>query len=232
MTTKPVRSALRKMRILLVDDHAIVREGFAELINHSPDLQVCGEAKTAAEAMEAVGRLKPDLALVDLSLQGGSGLDLIKNLRTLHPLLPMLVVSMHEEQLYAARALQAGALGYVMKREAFKTVLHAIRAVLRGEVFLSKNVRERMLHQMVGVRPPAQRTGVAQLSDRELEVFELIGEGRTTRHIAGKLHLSVSTVETHRAHIKEKLSLSNPAELMRAAVEWVNSANPPVSPNR
>src|SRR6266508_2751453 len=202
MTTKLIRSPLRKQRILLVDDHAIVREGFAELINQSADLQVCGEAKTAAEAMEAAGRLKPDLAVVDLSLQGGSGLELIKNLKALHPLLPMLVVSMHEERLYAQRALQAGALGYVMKREAFKTVLLAIRAVLRGEVFLSKNVRERMLQQMVGGTPPPQRTGVAQLSDRELEVFELMGEGRTTRHIAGKLHVSVSTVETHRAHIK------------------------------
>lgn len=223
MTTKPVHSALRKQRILLVDDHATVREGFAELINHSPDLQVCGEAKTAAEAMEAVARLKPNLAVVDLSLQGGSGLDLIKNLKVLYPLLPMLVVSMHEEQLYAARALQAGALGYVMKREAFKTVLQAIRSVLRGKVFLSGNVREQLLHQMVGGVPLVQRTGVAQLSDRELEVFELIGEGRTTRQIAGKLHLSVSTVETHRAHIKEKLNLGNPAELMRAAVEWASS---------
>jgi DNA-binding NarL/FixJ family response regulator len=223
MTTRPVHSALRKRRVLLVDDHATVREGFAELINHSPDLQVCGEAKSAAEAMEAVARRKPNLAVVDLSLQGGSGLDLIKNLKVLHPLLPMLVVSMHEENLYAARALQAGAQGYVMKREAFKTVLHAIRAVLRGEVFLSRNVREQLLHQMVGGVPPPQRTGVAQLSDRELEIFQLIGEGRTTRQIAGKFHLSVSTVETHRAHVKQKLNLSNPAELMRAAVEWVNA---------
>jgi DNA-binding NarL/FixJ family response regulator len=223
MTTKLVRSALRKWQILLVEDHGIVREGFAELINHSPDLQVCGEAKSAAKAIEAVGRLKPDLAVVDLSLDGGSGLDLIKNLRVLHPLLPMLVVSMHEEELYAARALQAGALGYVMKREAFKTVLHAIRAVLRGEVFLSKNAREQMLHQMVGGAASPQRAGIAQLSDRELEVFQLIGEGRTTRHIAGKLHLSLSTIETHRAHIKVKLNLSDSAQLMRAAVEWVNS---------
>ena len=223
MTTKPVHSTLRKQRVLLVDDHAIVREGFAELINHSPDLQVCGEAKTAAEAMEAVARLKPNLAVVDLSLQGGSGLDLIKNLKVLYPLLPMLVVSMHEEQLYAARALQAGALGYVMKREAFKTVLQAIRSVLQGKVFLSRNVREQLLRQMVGGVPVLQRTGVAQLSDRELEVFELMGEGRTTRQIAGKFHLSVSTVETHRAHIKEKLNLSNPSELMRAAVEWASS---------
>ena len=223
MTTKRVPSTLRKQRVLLVDDHATVREGFTELINHSPDLQVCGEAKTAAEAMDAVARLKPNVAVVDLSLQGGSGLDLIKNLKALHPRLPMLVVSMHEEQLYAARALQAGALGYVMKREAFKTVLTAIRTVLRGAVFLSRNVREQLLHQMVGGVPRPQCTGVAQLSDRELEVFELIGEGRTTRQIAGKFHLSVSTVDTHRAHIKEKLNLSNPAELMRAAVEWASS---------
>jgi DNA-binding NarL/FixJ family response regulator len=212
-----------KHRILLVDDHAIVREGFAEIINAHAGLEVCGEAATAPEAIAAVARLTPDLVVVDLTLQGGSGLDLIKNLKAIHPLLPMVVLSMHDETLYAERALRAGALGYVMKREDSSVVLEAIQSALRGQLFLSKVMRERMLHKMVGGAPPAEASNLAHLSDRELEVFQLLGEGRTTSQIARKLHLSVSTVETHRAHLKEKLNLTNGAELMRAAVEWVNS---------
>lgn len=207
-------------RILLVDDHAIVREGFAEIINGKPDLQVCGHASTAGRALESVHRLKPDLVVVDLSLQGGSGLDLIKQIKSVHPQLPMLVLSMHDEALYAERCLRAGALGYVMKQEETDTVMQAIRRVLRGEVHLSEAVRGRMLHTLVGRQLARDKAGISRLSDREIEVFHLIGEGRTTRQIAQKLHLSLSTVETHRAHIKEKLNLRNSAELMRAAVEW------------
>lgn len=216
-------AAFRKHRILLVDDHAIVREGFAEIINAHAELEVCGEAGTAPEAVEAVARLNPDLVVVDLTLQGGSGLDLIKNLKAVHPLLPMVVLSMHDETLYAERALRAGALGYVMKREDSSVVLEAIQSALRGQLFLSKTMRERMLHKMVGGTPPPEGNSLAHLSDRELEVFQHLGEGRTTSQIAKKLHLSVSTVETHRAHLKEKLNLTNSAELMRAAVEWVSS---------
>lgn len=221
MTAK--KTAKSKHRILLVDDHAIVREGFAEVIKTHGNLTVCGEAESAAEAMTAVERLKPDLVVVDLSLQGGSGLDLIKNLKSHHPMLPMLVLSMHDEALYAERALRAGALGYVMKRQDSATLLRAIREVLEGRIFLSPIMRERMLQKVAGGGPPTTDSGAVKFTDREIEVLQLIGEGRTTRQIAQKLHLSISTVETHRAHIKEKLNVDNGPELIRAAVEWVNS---------
>jgi len=211
--------------VLLVDDHAILREGFAELINSYSGLEVCGQANTAARAMAAVERLKPDLVVVDLSLEGRSGLELVKDLKALRPALPMLVLSMHEENLYAERALRAGALGYVMKREDSKTVLAAIQTVLQGKVFLSHEMSELLLHKVVGRERRSKAAGLAQLSDRELEVFEMIGEGRTTRQIARQLNLSISTVETHRAHIKEKLHLRNPAELMRAAMERTTAAS-------
>lgn len=217
------KTAKSKRRILLVDDHAIVREGFAEVIKTHTGLTVCGEAESAAEAMTAVERLKPDLVVVDLSLQGGSGLDLIKNLKSLHPLLPMLVLSMHDEAVYAERALRAGALGYVMKRQDSATLLRAIREVLEGRIFLSPVMRERMLQKVAGGMTPTTDSGAVKFTDREIEVLQLIGEGRTTRQIAQKLHLSISTVETHRAHIKEKLNVGNGPELIRAAVEWVNS---------
>ena len=210
-------------RVLLVDDHAIVREGFAEVINANGGLEVCGEAGSAPEAMDAVKKLKPDAVIVDLSLHGGSGLDLIKNLKTLHPALPILVLSMHDESIYAERALRAGALGYVMKRQDSATLLRAIHEVLRGQVFLSRPMREQMLQKVVGGGSAMKATSTAHLTDREIEVLQLIGEGRTTAQIARKLHLSVSTVETHRAHLKQKLNVCNSPELARAAVEWVNA---------
>ncbi len=217
---KDQKSKRQQSRILLVDDHVIVREGFAEIINSKPDLQVCGHASSASRALEAVSRLKPDLVVVDLSLQGGSGLELIKQIKTLHSHLPMLVLSMHDETIYAERCLRAGALGYVMKQEEAETVMRAVRSVLRGEVHVSEAIRGRMLHTLVGRQLAGDKTGMSRLSDREIDVFQLIGEGLTTRQIAEKLHLSLSTVETHRAHIKQKLNLRNASELMRAAVEW------------
>jgi DNA-binding NarL/FixJ family response regulator len=223
MSAKTTSKASRKRRILLVDDHAIVREGFAEVIKTHADLTVCGEAESAADAMTAVEKLKPDLVVVDLSLQGGSGLDLIKNLKSLHPMLPMLVLSMHDEALYAERALRAGALGYVMKRQDSATLLRAIREVLDGRIFLSAPMREQMLQKVVGGSRPMPGSDTVKFTDREIEVLQLIGEGRTTRQIAQKLHLSISTVETHRAHIKQKLNVGNGPELIRAAVEWVQS---------
>src|SRR5437867_2971169 len=211
---------IRKNRLLLVDDHAILREGFAEIINSKADLQVCGQASTAGRALDAVNRLKPDLVVVDISLQGGSGLELIKNLKVIHPRLPMLVLSMHEESLYAERALRAGALGYVMKREESKTILEAVRTVLKGDLFVSPSVRDHMLHQFVDKKAPATWAPMAQLTDRELEVLELMGQVRTTGQIAKQLHISTSTVETHRVHLKHKLHVQNVSELMRIAVEW------------
>ena len=222
MSTKN-HSTNGKLRILLVDDHPIVLEGFAELINGNKEFHVCGTASTTGEAMDAVAKLKPDLVVADLSLEGGSGLDLIKNLKVLHPLLKVLVLSMHDESLYAERALRAGALGYVMKRADSTVVLQAIRTVLDGQVFLSAAMRDRMLQKVVGNTVRRDATGMAHLSDREMEVFQLIGQGRTTRQIAKQLHISVSTVETHRGHLKEKLNFANSTELMRRAVEWVNA---------
>jgi DNA-binding NarL/FixJ family response regulator len=213
----------RKPRILIVDDHAIVREGFAEIITAHANLEVCGEVGSAPEAMDAVNHLKPDLAVVDLSLQGGSGLDLIKNLKTLHPKLPILVLSMHDENLYAERAIRAGALGYVMKCHDSTILLRAIHEVLQGQIFLSPSVREQMLGKFIGIPASAIKSPAADLTDREIEVLQLTGEGLTTRQIAQKLHLSISTVETHRANLKEKLNLHSVPALIRAAVEWVNA---------
>ena len=212
----------RKRRVLLVDDHAILREGFAEIINSKPDLQVCGQASTVGRALEGVNRLKPDLVVVDISLQGGSGLELIKSLKAIHPRLPMLVLSMHEESLYAERALRAGALGFIMKREESKTILEAIRTVLKGELFVSESVRDQMLREFVDRKAPETWVPMGHLTDRELEVLELMGQGRTTGQIAKLLHISTSTVETHRVHLKVKLHVKNVSELMRVAVEWAS----------
>jgi DNA-binding NarL/FixJ family response regulator len=211
----------RKRRVLLVDDHAILREGITEIINSKPDLEVCGQASTAGRALDGVNRLKPDLVVVDISLQGGSGLELLKSLKAIYPRLPMLVLSMHEESLYAERALRAGALGYVMKREESKTILEAIRTVLKGELFVSRSARDQMLLEFVD-RKTASWEPMGHLTDRELEILELMGQGRTTRQIAKQLHISPSTVETHRVHLKEKLHAKNIPELMRVAVEWAS----------
>jgi DNA-binding NarL/FixJ family response regulator len=213
-----------KHRLLLVDDHPVTREGLAGLLNQYSDFEVCGQASTAPEGLAAAARLKPDLVLVDISLGGTSGLELVKDLAIRHPTLPSLVLSTFDEQLYAERALRAGARGYVMKHEPTQQVIAAIRLVLRGGRYLSEQMGSRLFDKLSG-RPAAPRVSeVDQLSDRELEVFELIGEGCTTAQIAAGLHLSVSTVETHRAHIKEKLKLENATELVRRAVEWVQRA--------
>ena len=219
---KKITFRAKKQRILLVDDHTIVREGFAELINRHQDLEVCCQASSAAKAMTVVTAMNPDLVIVDLSLQEGSGLDLIKDLKVIKPRLPILVLSMHDESIYAERALRAGALGYVMKSENSATVAAAIRAVLFGKVFVSEAMSGQMLHQLVGHVSPPNSSVTALLSDRELEIFELLGEGYTTRQVARHLNLGVSTVETHRAHLKEKLMLRNATELIRAAVHFAN----------
>ena len=223
MPAKSVRkSVLAKSRLFLVEDHPVTREGFEQLLNYQADLYVCGQAGNAAKAITAIHALKPDLVIVDISLADSNGLELIKQLKTTMPNLPILVLSMHDESLYAERALRAGARGYVMKQAPTTEVMTAIRSLLKGELYLSEAMRSRLVHQhLQGIRREA-KSEVDYLSDRELEVFELIGKGQTTRGIAGKLHVSMSTVETHRAHIKEKLKLANSVELVRRAVEWVN----------
>lgn len=216
-------SPARKRRILLVDDHTVVRESLAQLINGQGDLEVCCQTDSANKALGIVARSAPDLVVVDLSLKDGSGLELIKQIAALRADLPIMVLSMHDENIYAERALRAGALGYVMKSEDSQTVMRALRRVLQGQVHVSEAMSECMVHKLVGRPALENHSGVAHLSDRELEVFKLLGEGHTTRQIAQRLHMSMSTVETHRAHLKEKMHLENAAELIRAAVQWVSA---------
>jgi len=216
-----------KSTIFLVDDHPIVRQGLALLINREADLMVCGDAEEAGSALQRIEELKPDLAVVDISLIGPDGLDLLKNIRTRHPSLPVLILSMLDEALYAERALRDGASGYIMKQEATERVLVAIRRILGGEIYLSDRMASRMLHRFVGGNqegPP--RSPIADLTDRELEVFRLIGEGHGTRQIAAELHLSVKTVESYQAHIKDKLSLKNARELVQRAIQWKVAEKP------
>lgn len=211
------------VRILLVDDHPIVRRGLAQLINQEKDLEVCGEAVDRGAALKEIERTQPDLAVVDLSLQSSDGLDLIKDIREQKPGLPMLVLSMHDERVYAERVLRAGARGYIMKQEALEKVLQAIRRILEGDVYLSEAVQARLMRAMVAARSKPEQSPVGQLSDRELEVFQLIGEGLGTREIAGRLGLSVKTIESHYARIKEKLDLKSATELIQSATLWVAS---------
>ena len=211
----------RKRRIFLVEDHPVTREGFAQLINYQADLEVCGQAGSAGKALAAIESNRPDLLIVDISLSDSNGLELIKDLKARYPKLPSLVLSTHDEALFAERALRAGATGYVMKQAPTSEVMTAIREVLNGRLYLSELMRSSVLHKHL--QGADQSTGVEALSDRELEVFQLLGQGHTTRQIASRLHLSVSTIETYRAHIKEKLRLNNGTELVHRAVEWVNS---------
>jgi len=205
--------------IVIVDDHPIMREGLVKLLAQESDLRVCGQYEDAARAFEAISKARPDIVLVDLSLKGSSGLELIKNIRAQFPNVLILVLSMHDEALYAERVLRAGAAGYVMKQEATERILFAIRHVLNGGIYLSERMSTRFMHQLVGGRVLAGGSSVERLSDRELEVFGLIGQGRGTRQIAEQLHLSVKTIESHRAHIKEKLNLRNATELVHRAIQ-------------
>jgi DNA-binding NarL/FixJ family response regulator len=205
-------------RIMLVDDHPVMREGLAQLINHEPDLTVCGQYEDAARAFAAIPAARPDLAIIDLSLKGSSGLELVKNSRASYPKLLILVLSMYDESLYAERVLRAGAAGYIMKQEASEKILGAIRQVLRGGIYLSEKMSSQLMHQLIGGKPPEAGSVLERLSDRELEVFGLIGQGKGTRQIAEHLHLSVKTIESHRAHIKEKLNLKDANELVHTAI--------------
>jgi DNA-binding NarL/FixJ family response regulator len=206
-------------RIFIVDDHPVVRQGLALLINREADLAVCGDAEEANSALQRIESLKPHLVVVDISLSGPDGLDLLKSVRMRDPSLPVLILSMLDELLYAERALRAGASGYIMKQEATEQVLVAIRRILDGEIYVSDRMANKMLHRFVGGSPATARSPIAELTDRELEVFRLIGEGHGTRQIAKELHISVKTVESYQAHIKEKLSLKNGRELVQRAIQ-------------
>ena len=210
-----------KRKILIVDDHPILRKGLSMLINQEPDLVVDGEAEDARKALEAIETIRPDMVIVDISLPGIDGVELLKSIKLRYGDLPTLVVSMHDESLFAERALRAGARGYVMKQEALDNVLVAIRRVLAGEIFVSNKIATKMLERMVDSDSKTVTSPIDLLSDRELTVFRLIGQGQTTRQIAEKLHLSVKTVESYRSHIKDKLKLGGGTDLLKCAIQWV-----------
>ena len=212
-----------KKRILLDDDHPIMRHGLAQLICKEPGLEICGEAGSAADGLVAVGGLKPDLAVVDLTLPDKNGLELIKDIQAMYPSTQTIVLSMHDESLYAERALRAGARGYLMKETAAENLISAIQRVLSGAIYVSDAMASRMLEQVTGQRGKSGSTGVDQLTDRELEVLEMIGKGTPTKLIADKLKISTRTVEAHRSHIKEKLGITDGPALVRYAVQWVES---------
>ncbi len=218
--SKPTKET-EKRRVLVVDDHAVLREGLALVINVQPDLLVCGEAANMVGGLQAVAAVRPDIALIDLSLTDGSGLELIKEIKAQHPSLPMLVLSLHDEALYAERVLHAGARGYIMKRAATTELLAAIRKVLDGEIYLSETMGSVVVRQALGDQEtPTSDNPLEQLSDRELEVFQLIGEGHGTREIAQQLGLSMKTVSCYRQNIQTKLQLKDAAGLVQRAVHW------------
>jgi DNA-binding NarL/FixJ family response regulator len=212
-----------KAKIFLVDDHPLVREWLTNLIHQQPDLGVCGEAETAPEAVEAITKLKPDVAIVDISLKSGSGIELIKSIKALQPRVAVIVLSMHDENLYAERALRAGARGYIMKRETAKKIIAAVRQVLEGKLYLSDKLTALFAEKFVGGDAPAISPSIGQLSDRELEVFQLLGQGYETRQIAELLNISMKTVQAFCARIKEKLKLTSATELLREAIRWHES---------
>ncbi|HOW27543.1 MAG TPA: response regulator transcription factor [Elusimicrobiota bacterium] len=210
-----------KSKILIVDDHAVLRQGMRRLIEDEPDLTVCGEAGDGPAALALLSSAKPDAAVVDLGLEGMGGIDLIKNMKMRMPKLLILVVSMYEESVYAERVLRAGARGYVMKKESAEKVVSALRRILSGKVYLSEKMADRMLDRLTEGPDMEAESPVARLSDRELEIFRLIGQGHKTGEIADELSLSVKTIETYREQIKQKLRLEDASELVRYAIEWV-----------
>jgi DNA-binding NarL/FixJ family response regulator len=213
-----------KKRIFLVEDHHMVRQGLELLIDQEPDLEVCGGADNASDALSAIERLLPDAVIVDIGLPRTNGIEFLKNMKALHPEIAAIVLSMHDESVYAQRALRAGALGYVMKRESIEEVIAALRKALAGEYHVSPKVTGAIFHQALGLHGSGNGnspTSVANLSDRELEVFELLGRGKSTQHIAAELRVSPKTVESHRAHIKEKLQFANAQEMIQHATLWV-----------
>jgi DNA-binding NarL/FixJ family response regulator len=224
LKTTLMTDSARKSRILLVDDHPITRDGLKAVINAQLNLEVCAETDNAADALELVTRLRPDLTIVDIVLKTANGIELTKNLKVCAPQMPVLVVSMHDESLYAERAVSAGAMGYVMKQEAAEKVAIAIQHLLRGEIFLSSRMKEKILNRFVKKRSDHAGSLMETLSDREMEVFELIGDGYSTREIAQKLRLSVKTIDSYREHIKLKLGLESGSELVRHAIQWTASS--------
>jgi DNA-binding NarL/FixJ family response regulator len=212
--------AQKRAKVLIVDDHPVVRYGLLQMLSNEPDFEVCGEAASAQEALALVESRKPDIAVVDISLKGTNGIELVKQIHAMRPEARILVSSMHDEKLFAERALRAGASGYINKQVAITEMVGALRRVLSGKVYLSPPMTERMVERAARLDSDASRSVIQRLSDRELEVFSLLGDGHSTREVAQRLNLSVKTIETHRAQIKRKLGLRNSTELIQRAVEW------------
>jgi DNA-binding NarL/FixJ family response regulator len=225
-TVKLTPNQKERRKIFIVDDHPVFREGLAVLIGREGDLTVCGEADDASQALACIERLKPDLTLVDLGLPGRSGLELIKDIRAVSSNTALLVISMHDEALYAERVLRAGGRGYIMKQEGPEKILQAIRQVLDGQIYLSKKMAVRILDAFSG-RRPRTTSPIGRLTDRELEVLQLVGQGKDSHDIAKQLNLSFKTVDAHRGHIKEKLELKNHTELISYAARWVETQSSP-----
>jgi DNA-binding NarL/FixJ family response regulator len=216
---KPQKQPDQRKRVFIVDDHPVLRQGLAKLINDQSDLMACGEADSPVEAMRLLEASRADLAIVDLTLRGGDGLELCKQIRDRFSKIRMLVLSMHDESLYAERALKAGASGYVMKQDPQETVLTALRTIARGEVHLSKQMSAKLLRSFSGPKSDTELSPLTRLTDREMEIFRLIGDGQSVRAIAEKLFLSTKTVEAHKEHIKQKLNLKSSNELLQYAIE-------------
>ena len=227
MTRKQRQSTTfeNKKKIFIVDDHPIVRDGLTSIINHEKDFEVCGQAGEAREAFKAISELKPDVVITDISLKNSDGIELTKNLNAQYPTLPVIVLSIHDELTYAERALRAGAQAYIMKEVASENIVTAIRTVLSGEIYVSNTMGKKLLHKLAGSKVDTNSTPIDSLSDRELEIFRLIGQGYKPSKIAQSMHLSVKTVETYRARIKEKLNLVDADELLRYAIQWVSSTS-------
>jgi DNA-binding NarL/FixJ family response regulator len=218
-----IKPGQERAKVFLVDDHPLVREWLSQLIQREDDLAVCGEAEDTQEALNKIEETKPDIVVADISLKNTHGLELVKDLQARLPSLPVLVLSMHDESLYAERVLRAGAKGYITKQEATKRILQAVRQVLSGQIYISEKMASRMVHKMVMGRAESQKSAIERLTDRELEVFQLIGRGQGTRRIASELHLGIKTVESYRARIKEKLKLEDGTQLLQHAIQWVHS---------
>ena len=220
---KKTKSSETKTQILLVDDHPVVRDGLTTIINHQQDLNVCGGADDAHQALKAIGELKPAVVVVDISLKNSDGIELTKSIKAKYPKLPVVILSVHDESVYAERALRAGARAYLMKEVVSENIVNAIRMVLKGEIYVSDTISKKFLHKIAGDKNKTDKTSIENLSDREFEIFCLIGQGRKASQIAKKLHLSVKTVETYRGRLKEKLYLDSASELLQYAIKWTKS---------
>ena len=225
MNSSTFETVVAKRSVFIVDDHPLVREGLTNLINGQSDLAVCGEAKDSAEAIDGIAKERPDVAIIDISLTNESGLELIKNLVKQFPQVAVVVLSMHDEALYAERALRAGARGYVMKHETSKSVLASIRRVIGGDIYVSERIVNRMALRLSSARKPLATSPVERLSDRELEIFQLLGQGRTPSEIARDLNLSLKTVQAYCARAKEKFGVTSLTELLRAAIRWDDASH-------